>query len=37
LRGSSQWQDAIAAALPGELAQPPELLRLAPTSRSELR
>ena len=37
LRGSTQWQDTIAAALLEELKQPPELLRLAPTARSELR
>ena len=37
LRGSSQWQEAIAAALLEELTLPPELLRLAPMARSELR
>jgi hypothetical protein len=37
LRASTEWQEAIATALLEELKQPPELLRLAPTARSELR
>jgi hypothetical protein len=37
LRGSAAWKEALAAALLEDLAQPPELLRLAPTARSELR
>ncbi|HEV8692853.1 MAG TPA: hypothetical protein VGQ93_01515, partial [Lysobacter sp.] len=37
LRESAAWREAIAAAMLDELKQPPELLRLAPTARSELR
>lgn len=37
LRGSTAWQEALATAMLEELKQPPELLRLSPTSRSELR
>jgi hypothetical protein len=37
LRADTRWQEAIAAALLEELTQPPELLRLIPTARSELR
>jgi hypothetical protein len=37
LRADASWQEALAAALPEELQQPPELLRLVPTARSELR
>ena len=37
LLASPAWREAIAAAMPDELTQPPELLRLAPTARSELR
>ncbi|MFC5578818.1 NIPSNAP family protein [Lysobacter niabensis] len=37
LRASSAWKQALATALLEDLAQPPELLRLAPTARSELR
>jgi len=37
LRGDAAWREALAAALLEELKQPPELLRLVPTARSELR
>jgi len=37
LHADADWQDAIAAAMLEELQQPPRLLRLAPTARSELR
>ena len=37
LRADAAWQEAIAAAMLEELQQPPELLRLVPTARSELR
>lgn len=37
LRSDAQWQQALATAMGGELRQPPEMLRLAPTARSELR
>ena len=37
LRGGAAWKEALATALLEDLAQPPELLRLAPTARSELR
>jgi hypothetical protein len=37
LLANPAWREAIAAAMPDELTQPPELLRLAPTARSELR
>lgn len=37
LRGNDAWHEALAAAMLDELEQPPELLRLAPTARSELR
>jgi len=37
LRASAAWQEAIAAALLEDLQQVPQLLRLAPTARSELR
>jgi len=37
LRGDAQWQQAIATAMGNELLQPPEMLRLVPTARSELR
>ena len=37
LRASSAWKQALATVLLEGLVQPPELLRLAPTARSELR
>jgi hypothetical protein len=37
LRADAAWQEAIAAALLEELQRSPELLRLVPTARSELR
>jgi hypothetical protein len=37
LQGSATWQEALAAAMREELLTAPELLRLAPTARSELR
>lgn len=37
LRTSARWKQALAAALLEDLARPPDLLRLAPTARSELR
>ncbi|KQY49404.1 hypothetical protein ASD14_14445 [Lysobacter sp. Root494] len=37
LRADAAWQETIAAAMLEELTQPPELLRLTPTARSELR
>lgn len=37
LPDDTQWRKAIADALFGELREPPKLLRLAPTPRSELR
>jgi hypothetical protein len=37
LPDDTQWRKAIADALFGDLRQPPKLLRLAPTPRSELR
>ncbi|GAB3387523.1 NIPSNAP family protein [Lysobacter fragariae] len=37
LRGSAAWRQALAEAMLEELKQAPELLRLAPTARSELR
>lgn len=37
LRADAAWQEAIAAAMLEELQQPPALLRLVPTARSELR
>jgi len=37
LADDEQWRKAIADALFGDLKQPPKLLRLAPTPRSELR
>jgi hypothetical protein len=37
LRADAAWKQALAAALLEDLAQPPQLLRLAPTARSELR
>lgn len=37
LHGSAAWKEALAAAMLEELVQPPHLLRLAPTARSELR
>ncbi|QNP42130.1 NIPSNAP family protein [Lysobacter terrestris] len=37
LRGDAGWRDALASALLDELREPPELRRLLPTARSELR
>lgn len=37
LRDSAAWRQAIAATLPDQRQAPPELRRLAPTPRSELR
>ena len=37
LRADAAWRDAITAAMLEELQQAPELLRLVPTARSELR
>jgi hypothetical protein len=37
LRSDAAWREALAAAMLEELTQPPELLRLVPTARSELR
>ncbi|GAB3345473.1 NIPSNAP family protein [Lysobacter tyrosinilyticus] len=37
LSDSTEWREAIAKAMHDELKQPPELLRLVPTQRSELR
>ena len=37
LRADPRWQEAIASAMLEELQQPPEILRLLPTARSELR
>jgi len=37
LRDDAAWREALAAAMLEELQQPPELLRLVPTARSELR
>ena len=37
LRSDAAWREALAAAMLEELQQPPELLRLVPTARSELR
>ena len=37
LRGSEAWKDAVAAAMFDDLLHAPDLLRLVPTARSELR
>lgn len=37
LRSNADWKDALASALLEELREAPQLLRLSPTSRSELR
>lgn len=37
LRGDAVWREALATAMLEELKQPPDLMRLVPTARSELR